>query len=286
MNVLVAMDGSKYGRWGLNWVAKLPFADPPNVTALHVVDIGALRAPFVAQPVVAGNERFIRDEIKRIEHRAAETLQEAKRLLASLKLNGRIKQEQGPVASVILRQAPKKNGMIVMGSQGLDALDRFMLGSVSTNVVQHASCPVLVVKTNPDSLRRILLAVDGSTSSKKALNFITTRLRPASNAGGQALPLHVTVLHIMPFLNYPELKQAGTELVDQYSMKLSRAGYSSEGLCLLGRPADEIITIAAHQKADLIVMGAKGQGAVARFLLGSVSTRVVQHAAQSVLVVR
>ena len=31
MNVLVTTDGSKYGRWGLNWVAKLPFVEPPKV---------------------------------------------------------------------------------------------------------------------------------------------------------------------------------------------------------------------------------------------------------------
>jgi nucleotide-binding universal stress UspA family protein len=44
--------------------------------------------------------------------------------------------------------------------------------------------------------------------------------------------------------------------------------------------------VAAKQHADLIVMGAKGLGAIDRFLLGSVSTRVVQHANCSVLVVR
>jgi nucleotide-binding universal stress UspA family protein len=43
---------------------------------------------------------------------------------------------------------------------------------------------------------------------------------------------------------------------------------------------------ASREHADLIVMGAKGLGAIARFLLGSVSTRVVQHAHCSVLVVR
>jgi nucleotide-binding universal stress UspA family protein len=43
---------------------------------------------------------------------------------------------------------------------------------------------------------------------------------------------------------------------------------------------------ASKHRADLIVMGAKGLGAIARFLLGSVSTRVVQHANCSVLVVR
>jgi nucleotide-binding universal stress UspA family protein len=44
--------------------------------------------------------------------------------------------------------------------------------------------------------------------------------------------------------------------------------------------------VASKHQADLIVMGAKGLGAVDRFLLGSVSMRVVQHANCSVLIVR
>ena len=47
MNVLVATDGSKYGQWGLNWVAKLPFVEPPRVTVLHVLD----GAAFTVQEV-------------------------------------------------------------------------------------------------------------------------------------------------------------------------------------------------------------------------------------------
>jgi nucleotide-binding universal stress UspA family protein len=57
-------------------------------------------------------------------------------------------------------------------------------------------------------------------------------------------------------------------------------------VCQLGRPAEEIMKVASKHRADLIVMGAKGLGAIARFLLGSVSTRVVQHSSCSVLVVR
>jgi nucleotide-binding universal stress UspA family protein len=44
--------------------------------------------------------------------------------------------------------------------------------------------------------------------------------------------------------------------------------------------------VASQQHADLIVMGTKGLAAIDRFLLGSVSTRVVQHAGCAVLVVR
>ena len=54
----------------------------------------------------------------------------------------------------------------------------------------------------------------------------------------------------------------------------------------MGKPADEILTVAKQDKADLIVTGAKGLGAIRRVLLGSVSTRVVQHAHCGVLVVR
>jgi hypothetical protein len=67
MKVLIATDGSKYGKWATEWVARMPFAEKPDVSVLHVTDVEALRAPFMFQPVVIGNEPFIQEEIKRIE---------------------------------------------------------------------------------------------------------------------------------------------------------------------------------------------------------------------------
>ena len=287
MKVLVATDGSKYGGWGLNWVAKLPFVKPPRVTVLHVLDIGALRAPFLSQPVMAGSERYIQEEIQRMEARSVKTLKEAKQQLAALKLKGTARKEQGAVAAVILKRAPKRDGLLVVGSQGLDALDRFMLGSVSTNLIQHATCPVLVVKEEAAPLRRITLATDGSDASANALAFVLTKFQPDRSTGksGRA-PIHVSVIHVMPFIKYPGLKEAGLRLVEQSVQKLIKAGFTAEPLCQFGKPADEIMNVAAKHQADLIVMGAQGLGAIARFLLGSVSTRVVQQANRSVLVVR
>jgi nucleotide-binding universal stress UspA family protein len=68
--------------------------------------------------------------------------------------------------------------------------------------------------------------------------------------------------------------------------KLVKAGFTAEPLCQLGKPAEEIMKAASKLRADLIVMGAQGLGAIVRFLIGSVSTRVVQHANCAVLVVR
>lgn len=287
MNVLVATDGSKYGKWALNWVAKLPLVEPAKVTALHVLDIASLRAPFLSQPVMAGTERYIQEEIQRMEARSAKALKEAKQQLASLKLKGMARKEQGAVASTILKRAPKRDGLLVVGSQGLDALDRFMLGSVSTALIHHATCPVLVVKDEAAPLQRITLATDGSSASAKALDFLVTKFQPDRSSGkGEHAPIHVSVIHVMPFIKYPELKEAGRHLVERSVRKLVKAGFTAEPVYQLGKPAEEIMKVATKHHADLIVMGAKGLGAVARFLLGSVSTRVVQHSSCSVLVVR
>ena len=287
MNVLVATDGSKYGRWELNWVATLPLVERPSVMALHVLDIAALRAPFLAQPVMAGNEPYIQEEIQRMEARSVKTITDTKKQLALLKLKGTVRKEQGAIAPVILKRVPKRDGLLVVGSQGLDAFDRFMLGSVSTNLIHHATCPVLVVKGEAAPLRRITLATDGSDASAKALAFVLTKLHSDRSTGkGGRVPIHVSVIHVMPFVKYPGLKEAGRRLVEQSVRKLIKAGFTAEPLCVLGKPAEEIMKVASRQHTDLIVMGAKGLGAIARFLLGSVSTRVVQHANCSVLVVR
>ncbi len=285
MNVLVATDGSKYGKWALEWVARLPLGQAPTVKVLHVMDVGALRAPFVVQPVIAGTERYIKEEIARMEAQARKTRRDALDQMKALQLRGRVATERGAVSTTVIKNAKRNVQLVAIGSRGLDALDRFMLGSVSTYVIHHASCPVLVVKEEPRPIRRIVLAIDGSAPSKKAVQFLVRSMRPWEDVPDQEA-VTVTVVHSMPFLKYPELRQAGKAMVEQCANQLARAGYIVEQAPRLGNPADEILNVAQQHKADLIVTGAKGLGAVGRFLLGSVSTRVVQHAHCSVLVVR
>jgi nucleotide-binding universal stress UspA family protein len=292
MKVLVATDGSKYGRWGLNWVATLPFAVPIQVVALHVLDSAALRFPFRTKL-----------EIQRVEARSARSLIKATEQLASLKLKGTVHKEQGFIAPTILKRAPKRDGLLVVGSQGLDALDRFMLGSVSTKLIQYATCPVLVVKDEAAPLGRITLATDGSEASAKALAFVLSKFQPDRSTGKDGhVPIHVSVIHVIarrplapitigstiPWIKQRELKvkEVGRKLVEQSVQKLIEAGFTAEPLCQSGNPAEQILKVATKHHADLIVMGAKGLAAIDRFLLGSVSTRVVQHANCSVLVVR
>lgn len=292
MNVLVAMDGSTYGQWALNWVATLPLVEPPKVLALHVLDNAKLLLPFRTKL-----------ETQRVEARSARTLKKVTEQLALLKLTGTAREEEGNVAPTILKRAPKHNGLLVVGSQGLDALDRFTLGSVSTKLIHHATCPVLVVKGEAVPVRRIALATDGSPASAKALEFVLTKFQPdRPNSRGRHVPIHVSVIHVtprrplalievgttIPWTRYRGLKEkeVSRKLLDQTVQKLIEAGFRAQPVSKLGNPAEQIMEAASKQRADLIVMGAKGLGALDRFFLGSVSTRVVQHANGAVLVVR
>jgi len=55
--------------------------------------------------------------------------------------------EEGPVVEGILaRVRSEGSDLLVVGSRGLSAAERLLLGSVSTGVVTHAPCPVLVVR--------------------------------------------------------------------------------------------------------------------------------------------
>jgi nucleotide-binding universal stress UspA family protein len=277
MKIVLAVDGSKHGRWSMQWVPSLPLVARPKVTAVHALDLAALKAPFMAQSLVAGSEPYLRAEIARLEQHAKQVSAETKRFLASVEFPGKVIVERGTPARAVLKHA-RRGDVIVLGSRGLTGLDRFLLGSVAQSVTLHAPSSVFVVKQSPREVRRILFATDGSKSSHKAVRFLMEEIRPEN--------IEVDLVHVMPFMRYPKLKTAGQALLDRDAARLAKAGYTVSETLKLGHPADEIIKVADRHKADLIVAGAKGLGAFARFFLGSVSTNLIQHSSCSVLVVR
>lgn len=281
MKIVLAVDGSKYGRWATQWITQAPFATPPQVTAVHVVDEAALRAPFVAQPAMIGYERFIRDEARRLEAQAKRVKAETSLLLSPLRVPAQVVIEKGPVALTILKRSGGRGHLVVLGHRGLGDVDRFFLGSVSQHVTLHAPCSVLVVKQAPRRINRILLAVDGSKASDRAVHFLLRELKAAKRNG-----IEVTVLHVLPPFVYAQVAMAGIKLTHRYANKLEASGYRVKEAYMPGDPADEIVKAAKSRRADLVVAGAKGLSAVQRFLLGSVSSKLVRHSPCSILVVR
>ena len=143
---------------------------------------------------------------------------------------------------------------------------------------------------------RIVLAVDGSIASDRACELVTKLNLPADT--------EVRVVAVMtegPAVGgidwHADLPDAGAgpegerahlaTALETATRTLTDAGRSHvDGVLLQGEPARAIIDEAVESKADLIVVGHRGRGAVASMLLGSTSTKVAEHAHCPVLVVR
>ena len=143
-------------------------------------------------------------------------------------------------------------------------------------------------------LKHILVGVDGSEGSRKALAFAQDL---ASQAGARLTLLAVlelpTVLPFAPMESYAVLpnEHQNEEYMRRLREELDRAavpGIPPERIdrrVETGRPAEVLCKQAEALGADLLVVGARGAGTVARLLVGSVSDRVVHHARRPVTVV-
>jgi nucleotide-binding universal stress UspA family protein len=133
---------------------------------------------------------------------------------------------------------------------------------------------------------RVLFAYDGSPFAKRALRY-------AKRFGDD---LEVVVITVTPVLieapptdqstDPDQGPQEGLRELEDAKRLLAEDGVQAETVHAFGNAAAEIIAAAERQDADLIILGQRGRNAIARFIDGSVTDRVVRHATCDVLVVR
>ena len=136
---------------------------------------------------------------------------------------------------------------------------------------------------------KILVAYDGSDRGRGTLEWAARLAR--AEAGSQ-----VTVISVAAALEAaPPIADAvdPSSTIERHSAQLgdagamlTAAGAQAETLLKVGNPAEEIINASDEGDYDLILIGSTGAHGALRFLMGSVSDRVVRHASRPVLVVR
>ena len=142
-------------------------------------------------------------------------------------------------------------------------------------------------------VKNILVAVDGSKPSVDACHF-AMGLAEQTDARLTFLFVIETpqVIPVGPLSGYvttsPARSQEDVKKAEAIVELIAkeRPGLKVSTRVELGQPVEAICEIARTMAADLVVVGARGHNAAQRFLLGSVSDRVVHHAPCPVLVVR
>jgi nucleotide-binding universal stress UspA family protein len=146
-----------------------------------------------------------------------------------------------------------------------------------------------------EAITRILVPVDFSAHSEKAVRYATTL---ASRLGAR-----VSLLHVVedPFVtgawraeafvpNMPELLdeliRVAQAQISELKTRLASQGVVVETAVITGQPARSIVEHASTGGFDLIVMGTHGRTGLSHTLVGSIAERVVQRAPCAVLTVR
>ncbi|WP_010303766.1 universal stress protein [Kurthia senegalensis] len=138
-NIVVAVDGSEEAKFAFEKAVEVA---KRNEAKLHLVNIIDTRS-FAA---IEAYDRSIQERAKEF---AEEKLAEYK---AAAEKEGVVAEsliEYGSPKTMITREVSKKTeaDLIVCGATGLNAVERFLIGSVSANIVRSAKCDVLVVRT-------------------------------------------------------------------------------------------------------------------------------------------
>ncbi|MEU6408925.1 universal stress protein [Microbispora sp. NPDC046933] len=277
--VIVATDGSRGAAAAVEWAAGDAARKGLPLRIVHAVD----RLPYE----IARYPIPVEDQLDRAGRRILEEAEQAVRETHPAVRVATAMIEGDP--SRVLRQEARNAAEIVIGSRGLGGFTGMLLGSVGTHVAGQVDVPVVVVRAGvsaPHGL--VVVGVDGSDEAGAALTyaFEEARLRDCP-----LLALYAWQLPVYPFApeityDVDEVRKAQEDYVAD-ALRTHRDRYpdvAAEMRAVCAHPV--VALVEAGEKADLLVVGSRGRGAVGAAVLGSVSRAVLHHAHCPVAVVR
>jgi nucleotide-binding universal stress UspA family protein len=302
MKILLATDGSESAHNALDFLEVFPLPPESELTILTVIDKEVYKNDD-ENNLSSEHQESLHKTKQMLNEDAEELLEDETARFASPELTWTKLIRYGHPAKEIVQAADELGvDMVVVGNHGLGGVKRFLLGSISDQVLQYSNCSVLIVRPDltgdtDDSMRnehplRILLSYDDSSHSRQAAEYCAS------------LPMHadteIRALTVMPLVTMfrQDIKQQLSRIW-QEKRKVAEKGLAwvtdevkwptphvSSQLRESAEVTQEIIDAADGFDSDLIVVGNKGKGSIKGFLLGSITRRIAHHAPCSVLIVR
>lgn len=294
MRIVVAVDGSPGAQRALEWAVAEGRARGARVTAL--LAYGYYGRPFEVQTLTAGTAPDdLESAARTVLHRAVADLDLS---LASPPVPGEIEEmvsDDEPVDALLGEVTPQD--VLVVGARGLGPVRRLLLGSVSLHCTRHAAGPTVIVREPAAAVagaadeaapKPVVVGIDGSPQSVTALRW------SADHARCHKLPLQVVhawsvqdteAIRADELFHVAERRDRDRRAIESLLDRTIDAGQRHDVTLRLldGNPVG--VLLEAAESASLLVVGSRGQGGIARLLLGSASAACLQHAACNVAVV-
>ena len=195
--------------------------------------------------------------------------------------------------------------LIVTSTRGHTGLKHLFLGSTAERVVQHAPCPVLVVREHERDflrgdaksnrglqLKKIVVPLDFSACSMAGLEFA---IQFARRWDAQLVLFHAVPIHAFaPYGDYggrelPDItgyaQDVAKQEMEELISRLRTRGIKVEAAVELGSAAQEICDYAREHDVDLIISSTHGSTGLRHVLIGSTAEHIVRYAHCPVLVV-
>ena len=192
----------------------------------------------------------------------------------------------------VLLEASQTAALIVVGSRGHGGFKELLLGSVSSQLVAHADCPVIVMRHETDAANdRLVVGIDGSPSSNAALSFAfaTASLHKWKLVAVHAWDVPSFDLVIMPGTPVPTdftgINDSEVRLAAEVLAGFEAEYPDVETAQLVKRGNAVKAILEASPSTAMIVVGTRGHGQVVSSVLGSVSHGVIHKAKVPVAVV-
>ena len=292
--ILVALDGSELSERVLPYARFIAAKLKASVELLHVVDIETPRTPSAAQQIrhenlLAAEQRSSLEYLKKIAAAFADTTA----------TNCAV--EIGKPAEVIVdRAATDARMLIAMTTHGRSGIQRWLLGSVADKVLHAAANPLLLIRGADETkksaalpVQTIMVALDGSPlaelvlphaselAAKMGLGLVLTRVF--------GVPTPTFAEEYGPYVEelWTQVETESQQYLDEIAKRLRGQGLTDVTTkSVPGFATEKLIELASASGETLVAMCTHGRSGVNRWVLGSVTDRVVRHLAGPVLIVR
>jgi nucleotide-binding universal stress UspA family protein len=202
--------------------------------------------------------------------------------------------------SIIEKAARDKNILIVMATHGRSGIERWRLGSVADKVLHASANHIFLIRATDQgqtqgeaTLKKVIVPLDGSPLAEKVLPHIVELAKRSRLEiiflRAYALPPAVSPDEYGVYSEelFNQLEAGAKDYLAEKTGEVRQRGVENASWVVeLGYGAEEIIGLARKTPDNFIAMSTHGRSGVTRWLLGSVTERVVRHSGDPVLIIR